>query len=164
MKSITLLAFSFLFFTASFASNNFLRDTTPPNINKYTKEQFLNKYGTDETSKKLIQHYFNRRRSAKNKMLLYSGLSLLSFTGFAYFQNRSSGYVYFMVSLVLLTAGYVFGIYFLVTVFNYFRYTPKRLQNLITYYNSGNPPSKKLKRLLKKINNGKRKPHLFRWG
>ena len=154
MKTISFLTAFLIFFAASFASNNFLKDTTPPNINKYTKELFLNKYGSDETSQKLIRYYYAKHKSAKKSLYFFpalivlSGIYLAVLSGASYPGTADDGYIF----LAILGVGYVVSLFLMLSILawvNRKKYSPQKLYNKVIDYQGGKPLSNKLKRKIK---------------
>jgi hypothetical protein len=149
MKSIIILPFCFLFIYQSFTSNFVLTDTIPQNINKYTKEQFLKEYGTDEISVKIIRYYFYRSKNAKNSLYIFSaltvvtaifGISLLTATGGGLSVLLGAGALVYTVS-------FIFG--FFQGLKRIKKYSPLKLYEQLLDYQAGNPLPKKLKRQIR---------------
>ncbi len=146
MKSISLFTVSIFYFLHLFAINKPVRDTIPSNIKNYTQAQFLTEFGKDETSKKIINNYFQKRKNTKNRIFAFSALTLL---GTVFSVHLLSGlqtiYTFFSgIFVALFSISFLFGLINALT--NRRKYSLQKLYRLMVKYQAGNPLSKKIKR------------------
>ncbi len=127
----------------SFAINKPVKDTIPSNIKNYTQAQFLNEFGKDETSKKIIRNYFYKRKNIKNRIFGFSALTLLG-TVFCIHLLSGLQTIYSLFSGIFVA---LFSISFLFSLINalikHRKYSLQKLYRLIMNYQAGNPLSKK---------------------
>jgi len=146
---------AFIFFLSLSFNLSFATGFTPVNVgdtleqpvkeHKLTREQFLEKYGRDDSSRAFINFYFTKRKKSE-KMILISLATLIVLSIFAavVFSNYSDRYPdrvddYGAVSLIIFFGG---GIYaasaFLITgIVRLMIYSRKKLLNLLKDYHAG---------------------------
>jgi hypothetical protein len=96
LTTLTLLIFAFNFLSASTASNKIFRDTTinPKKENELNKDEFLNAYGRDDSSRVLIEFFFAKRYKGKKMIVIPTAISgsiatLAIISAIAYTNSRS---------------------------------------------------------------------------
>jgi hypothetical protein len=150
MKFLLLTAFLF-FIKTSFASHlaqPVLSDTTKPEKEyKLNRDQFLEKYGKDDSSRALINYYFSRRTSAK--ILFFINVWQIPFWPFPFSYNlktaesnsstigQSLGA--FIISLIFLCL--LFASFGLATAGSaeWLKHSRKRLLKQLNNYFNGRP-------------------------
>lgn len=75
------LVLSFILFTSGITTHAAVAvkpiDTTILSIRKWTKQDFLARYATDDTSTALINYYFARRKKAEKDVAIFGGALVL---------------------------------------------------------------------------------------
>lgn len=141
---ITSLLLSVLLMQQAFATTPSYKDTVvQPRNYRLTEQQFLEQYGANDTSRALIQYYFEQRKRATIATLV-SGI-IGGGTGIA-FDNGirkprvanapdvGGGFYGQIFLVILITAA---GTVFLVEAFNWLRFSRKRLLKLIQKQRAG---------------------------
>jgi hypothetical protein len=96
LTTSTLLIFTLHFSFASIALNKIFRDTTITPNKEYAinKEEFLNIYGRDDSSRALIGFYFAKRNKGKKMIVIPTaisgGIAALAIIGAIAYSNSSS--------------------------------------------------------------------------
>lgn len=148
MKTILLCIFlcSMKFSYASALPALHVEDTTIHKEFKLDKKGFFEKYGCDDSSRALIQFYFNKRNEQKGSFFVGAGLAFVA--GVAYFPvnnmpdmvNNGPDFFmtkkdsYFIMLAVLITTAIPF---LLSGGCLWMRYSRRRLMKLLNNYSSG---------------------------
>lgn len=137
---IIVLLFCFNLFAAVPA----FTDTT---VKLKTKEAFLQNYGTDDTSRMIIEYFFFKRRNKKAGLYVAGGG--LALTGITALTKKAP--VNTSIYAGLADFGLIMGALFLSAVAIFFsvglgRYSKKRLGKTLAYYQYGNGLPKWLQR------------------
>jgi hypothetical protein len=114
----------------------------PRKPHRLTQQQFLDWYGTDDSSRALIDYYYPKHR--KNAILaLYSGGALIV-TGSlaALVLAASAGNLLSLLALIaLLACAYYFGALLLVSLTFLLMHSRRRLYKMLLAYRNGKPIS-----------------------
>ncbi|MGQ0739119.1 MAG: hypothetical protein ACT4OJ_08690 [Bacteroidota bacterium] len=147
--SWVVLFFSLLSYTEARSISN--ADTTGKKVNA-KEAAFLEQYGKDEVSKKVIRKYFANRRNLKWAMAgtflmaAGSGIGLASAAS-----SNSSEWDFFAESLLWSWGLFMSGIAFLLSLGFFFFNSPKRLIKVLDRYHATGKLPKRYRNLAKKI-------------
>lgn len=143
------LFYSFIFFAFLFNTAQSLAASFPPpdsaiqprKPHKLTRQQFLDRYGTDDSSRALIQYYFPKRKAAVRNILQSSGLlvlaGLLSIVVFSKGNGIENGLGDFFILLILLSSAYVAVGFLVVNATLLLLQSRRRLYNMLQAYRNG---------------------------
>lgn len=115
---------------------------------QYSKELFLKKYGSDDSSKALIEFFFKKRHEGKLETIIWPAVGIAAtLLTIAYFNskgNNALGGFLVLISLGLLPYASVAGI--LSGIFKLIRFRKARLVLALERYQAGKGIRKSLKR------------------
>lgn len=125
---------------------------------RLSKKEFLKKYGMNDTTKAIIEFYFEKRR---NGIIKICSIPVIGLTGFGSFvivllaYNNTTGYyasrILLVSGLILIYSTYVSAIVFpIIGIVQTVRYSKKNLYKAIMVYNHNKTISDKLKKRLEK--------------
>ena len=142
MKTLCLFYFVCFITNKSFAIIN-LSDTTNPY--KLSQQQFLDKYGKDDTASAVINYYFSKHKKAGRAAIICSGI--ITGSGILYITEvaNSAGTSY---ALGILTIGVMllFGVSLIGALDNLFNFSRQKLFKTLNNYFSGKGISSGLKK------------------
>ncbi len=76
---ISFLLLSFLCAQHAFSMSLPIKDTAiNPQAYKLTQQQFIDRYGANDTARALIQYYFKQNKTAKRDILIWTPIGLAS--------------------------------------------------------------------------------------
>jgi len=137
-KSIRLLlSLAFVFFTANKVSGAavILMDSIPANKPwKLSQQQFLLQYGKDDTSRAIINYYFEQQHNRGQKKILVNTLiTVTSITVFAIItSNGTPGAI--IVGAPFIITGLIFGIFAFRSAINMIYFSRKKLYRVLKKY------------------------------
>lgn len=121
-----------------------LKDTSLPQTYNLNRQEFLAKYGTDDSSKALISYWFGRRSSSK--YLSIAG-AVTAGSGAIALSSVKSDSLGGLFSKGVFAMAIATGVLTLVlSLTNFLFFSRKKLLGLLKDYHKGKPLSKKLKR------------------
>lgn len=145
LKNILGLLLSLLLMQQAFSMKPVYKDSAiQPGSYRLTREQFINRYGTDQASRALIQYYFDNKKKARLATIISgavggaAGVSLGGETRKSSPNARDVGGLFYTVVFLagILT---IAGTLFLVKGFDWLRLSRKRLLKQLLRYQSGEP-------------------------
>lgn len=116
-----------------------------------SREAFLNRFGTDDSSRALIHYFFDKRKVAQKKALARAGIAAGAGILFALLimSNIFKGNLLLIFAAIGLGSAFwvflLFGIFSGIMLYSYSR---KRLLRLLQAYQQGKPLPKKITRQL----------------
>jgi hypothetical protein len=137
------LLFSFLLMQQALANVPVYKDTIiHPKAFRMNQQQFLDTYGTDDTSSALIQYYFTRNKQAKGQVLLFGITGALA--GFIFdsvvMSNTSLDALSGLFVLLLLgSVIYLSGVFVFINVYRWIRFSRQRLRKQLERRSNGKP-------------------------
>lgn len=134
-----------------FATTSFTVADTFPTSHHLSQQQFLEKYGTDDTSRALIRFYFRRNKIFKLNTLIFGTAGLVAGIVFDRFiVNGTPARGGILVGLAIgITLGLFIYMCAIVTAFSVFywvRFSRKNLLKQLRKYKSGKPLLKRISR------------------
>ena len=133
MKRILfLLAFCFLF-QISFSAISLWNDSIPTKTHHLSKQDFLNNYGTDDSSRALVKYYFKRNKKAKFNAAIFTSIGVLSSFAFdrIILKNSSGGWSVIVALIIGIPLGLLIFESAIIVAFNIFRWIRFSKKNLI---------------------------------
>ena len=126
-------------------------DTTRPQWlkgHKLSQQQFLDQYGTDDSSRALIKYYFQRRNAAK--WILYYGAGTGAVSAIAYAliwagAGSATGLGAIFAIIIVLSGLFTGAIFALTGLLFLLTYSRKKLFRLLKNYHRGNGIPKKIR-------------------
>lgn len=140
---ISYLLLSLLLMQQAFATAPVYKDSViQPKVSRLSQEQFLNTYGTGDTTRALIQYYFKRNRIAKRDMLIWGTAGIAA--GFAFDRILMNGSGVdalsgLAVGILLGSLIYVGAAVLLINSFNWVHFSRQRLASKLERYKTGKP-------------------------
>lgn len=146
---ITVLT-AFVYSNKSFASIQSSTNIRPKPW-KVTEQQFLNKYGKDDSSRALIHYYFERRKVYKNRTILFTGISGVSGILFGALIERPgvSALGAILLGIPLLVGLWFFGFAIIIEAVRWIRTSRKALFKMLKNFENE-------KRIPKRISSNRR--------
>lgn len=126
-------------------------DSTTGKKHQLTREAFLNRYGTDDSSRALIHYFFDKRQVAQKKAITRAGIAAGAGILFALLvmSNIFQGNLLLIIAAIGLGSAFwvflLFGIFSGIVLYSFSR---KRLLRLLQAYQQGKPLPKKITRQL----------------
>ena len=140
--SLLLLVFTFISshgVAASFPKTD--TSVYPRKPHKLNQQQFLDRYGTDDSARALIRYYYPKRKAAVRSILQSAGLliisGILSAIIFSTSTGIESGYGALFILLILLSSAYAGAAFILINTAILLVYSRKRLYRLLRDYTKG---------------------------
>ena len=142
MKILVLLLFAFFTITKIKASSLPTDSTQANKLWKISQQQFLGKYGKDDTSKAIINYYFRNFIMARKALNVFLPVAAAA-SGIAIFKKSGSGgfVIVYIVAMVDIFTLSILG--------RMNQYSRKQLLKSLNKYFSGSGVSKKIKKWIK---------------
>jgi hypothetical protein len=123
--------------------------TTPPGTARLSRQQFLDRYGTNDTARALIGYYFDKNKKAKRDLIIYGIAGVVA--GFlldAIFVGRWNMDALGGLILVLILGSFVYvcGITVLISLYKWWRFSRRRLAVQLERHRAGKPLRKSIYR------------------
>lgn len=143
MKTVIALAFASLM-SANLRAASFCADTTQPKqLYKISHQQFLDKYGKDDTSRAVIDYFFSYRRKAPTRIII-SSVALgagIALTGVAAISTSILGVAFITIPLMAVSAAFLLS-----NCTDLLKFSRKKLLKILDNYFDGKGMPMKLKK------------------
>lgn len=149
IKINSLLLYFFLMQQAFATTPVYVDSVIHPAVSHLNQQQFLDTYGTNDTSRAVIQYYFKRNRNAKRDMLIWGTAGIAA--GIAFDKvvvNGSEGDALGGLFLGILLGSFIYTgvIEVLLNSFNWIHFSRQRLALRLEKYNASRQLPKSLLR------------------
>ena len=147
---LILFMFCISFSGQCFASyfNNADSAINPISNHKKTKQYYLDYYGKDDSTRALIEYFFNKKHNSINSIIIWGITGIASTLLLLYLTNGgyNLGIIGFLLYVDLIAIFYGVAIGLLISLYKLCRFNRKRLFKLLNNYNNGKGLPKNIKR------------------
>ncbi len=147
-----LMVFGFVcFISSNIYSASPCSDTIPERkVYKISQQQFLERYGTDDTTRAIINYYFLRYKKATKRLIPYSLIIIGSGILYATSVVNGAAGVVLVWGSITIGAMLIFGTLLLSSCADLLKFSRKKLLKILDNYSSGRGIPSNLKKNLYK--------------
>lgn len=141
LAKLNCLLLGFLFMQQAVAIPPVYKDTTvQPNVKHWTQQQFSDAYGTSDTTRALIQYYFEQKKRTKHDMMIWGSVGIAA--GFAFDRVVDGVWLGYgmgalAVGILLAVAVYVGAVVLVTGIYKLLHFSRQRLLVRLQRYHGG---------------------------